>query len=180
MSLSLTMMASSKVGDRSWRLAESLTASAILRHWDGVHAGVCQRIRSLTAQIVCARQVAPALAAAPEFAGAGAAAAGDESGIAAVATVACDVAPRPPPSRAAAASDINLGNPGRVPEPSCDGTRRAKLAGFPRKDNFGISASTSNPLCFWRAPSREVGVAGSLLRRGANRVGWQRFDPLRQ
>jgi len=29
-------------------------------------------------------------------------------------------------------TDIRLGNPGRVPEPSRDGTRRAELAGFPR------------------------------------------------
>ena len=57
MSLSLTMIASSSVGDRSWRFADSLTASAIFRHCDGVQAGVCQRIRSFTEQIVCARQL---------------------------------------------------------------------------------------------------------------------------
>src|SRR5262245_65829286 len=105
MSLSLTMIASSSVGDRSWRLAESFTALAILRHCDGVHAGVCQRMRSFTAQIVCARQLSATTLGTALAAGAEAARAG-ESGIAAMsAAVAREVAPRPPPSRAAAASD---------------------------------------------------------------------------
>src|SRR5580698_5633677 len=59
MSLSLTMIASSNVGLRSCRFAEVATASAIRPHCDGVQAGVCQRIFSLTAQIVCLRQEGP-------------------------------------------------------------------------------------------------------------------------
>src|ERR1700744_3936901 len=62
MSLSLIMTARSSVGDRLWRLAEVATASAMCRHCDGAHAGVCQRIFSFTAQIVLVRQ----LGAAPE------------------------------------------------------------------------------------------------------------------
>src|SRR4051794_38249164 len=57
MSLSLIITASSRVGDRSWRLADVATASATRRHWEGVQAGVCQRIFSFTAQIVFVRQV---------------------------------------------------------------------------------------------------------------------------
>src|SRR5580692_671099 len=56
MSLSLVMIARISVGLRSWRFAEVATASAIRPHCDGVQAGVCQRIRSFTEQIVCARQ----------------------------------------------------------------------------------------------------------------------------
>src|SRR6185312_2303997 len=56
MSLSLTMIASISVGERWWRFADVATASAIRPHCDGVQAGVCQRIFSFTAQMVCARQ----------------------------------------------------------------------------------------------------------------------------
>src|SRR5690242_377423 len=56
MSLSLTMIASTNEGLRSYFLAEVATASAIRPHCDGVQAGVCQRILSFTEQIVCARQ----------------------------------------------------------------------------------------------------------------------------
>jgi hypothetical protein len=40
-------------------LADDVTASAILRHCDGVQAGVCQRIFSFTAQIVFVRHESP-------------------------------------------------------------------------------------------------------------------------
>ena len=56
MSLSLIMMASNSDGLSSWRLAEAATASATLRQVEGVQAGVCQRIFSLTAQMVFLRQ----------------------------------------------------------------------------------------------------------------------------
>src|SRR6185312_2071718 len=56
MSLSLTMMASNSEGLRSCFLADVATASAIRPHCDGVQAGVCHRIFSFTAQMVCARQ----------------------------------------------------------------------------------------------------------------------------
>src|SRR5262245_23719169 len=138
MSLSLTITARSSDGERSWRLADSSTALAIVRHWDGVQAGVCQRIRSFTEQIVCARHwPVTAVGAGPDFsletaAGASASAAG--------AAMAWEVAPRPPPNRAAAASD---------------------------KESFGLSASTWSPFLFCdRTPSREVGVTGLFARRG--------------
>jgi hypothetical protein len=53
------MTASSKEGDRSYFLADVATASATLRHWEGVQAGVCHRIFSFTAQIVFVRQLSP-------------------------------------------------------------------------------------------------------------------------
>jgi long-subunit fatty acid transport protein len=38
-------------------LAEVATASATCRHWEGVQAGVCQRIFSFTEQIVLVKQL---------------------------------------------------------------------------------------------------------------------------
>src|SRR5438045_298699 len=152
MSLSLTITARSSDGERSWRFADSLTASAMLRHWDGVQAGVCQRIRSFTAQIVCARQGSlTSVGAGPDFSLETTA---GESATSAGAATAWEVAPRPPPSRAAAASD---------------------------KESFGLSASTWSPLLFCdRTPSREVGVTGLFARRGPRPLRWQRFDPPRR
>ena len=44
-------------GDKAAEVfADVATASAMWRHSEGVQAGVCQRIRSLTEQIVLARQ----------------------------------------------------------------------------------------------------------------------------
>src|SRR5262245_39088664 len=59
MSLSLIMIARINVGLRSFALAAEVTASEMRRHWDGDHAGVCQRIFSFTAQMVLVRQESP-------------------------------------------------------------------------------------------------------------------------
>src|SRR5579863_9344086 len=56
MSLSLIMTARSSVSESLYFLAEDDTASDTVRHCDGVQAGVCQRIFSLTAQMVLVRQ----------------------------------------------------------------------------------------------------------------------------
>ncbi|HVZ87814.1 MAG TPA: hypothetical protein VHG72_12645 [Polyangia bacterium] len=53
MSLSFVMIASNNDGLRLCRFADVATASAIRPHCEGVQAGVCQRIFSFTAQIVC-------------------------------------------------------------------------------------------------------------------------------
>jgi hypothetical protein len=80
MSLSLIMTASSSVSERWYFFAEVETAFETVRHWEGVQAGVCQRIFSFTAQMVLVRQSAGA---ASSLGGSGAA----DMGAAAWATV---------------------------------------------------------------------------------------------
>src|SRR6185312_2736685 len=125
MSLSLTMIASISVGERWWRFAEVATASAIRPHCDGVQAGVCQRIFSFTAQIVCARQLlawtSPPASVSPSVAGTAAGLGGE-----------------------VAASG---GDPARAKQ----GAKLNKAVAVPKdKDSFRKSANTASPLSLKR------------------------------
>src|SRR6185312_2610812 len=149
MSLSLTMMASNSEGLRSCFFDDVATASAIRPHCEGVQAGVCHRIFSFTAQIVCARQ---------------ALAWGSTLGSTAELTLTGALTAR------------TVGRPDG-PAFASDGVKLASAVAVPRdNDSFRRSASTVTPPFDWSKRRKStVSAVGAGPPRIPRRV--QRFDP---